>query len=735
MANSILSNLGASQALQALNAASSNLQKTDTVMATGLAVAGAKDDAASYNIAQSLRSQTSGWQAVSASLGRAQSAVDVAASGAQQISDLLNQLDAKAVAYADPSLSDTDRQAVQADAQALIAQIDQVSGDSSFDGVGLLMGQGVPQLTINNVDQVTVTSTSPLTPRSFSTLTNASASDTSNSESMSSTTSYGLPYSPLTPASFATALPEMDSVSGGTFVDPDRTNASGSEAVRLATLPSDLVSNPAPASVTLDSYTAPATFQVTQDGAVLSRTSGAPTSGRQSLSYAYNPSGGPVQVTSSASGTWSVLGAGAGSPSVTTVSTGQGAAGDGAPLTLETSGSTPTKGVATYTVDGGTAAGRVDMLFDASLGPDTAEIYQNGVRVAATGQPYNPGGRTAGPPAAVTGPSVLSFDYDPSKGSNLTFAFNKATAQSSAGWTVGGLTLAPNGSPLPPASATTSTEETTSYNVDGAGIDDATLSAPLSPETGNTNTAAKTFTLAGGTTPGQVTLNIDTYDAPDTVQVFQGAVRVAASGQPTASGGAAVAAGAPGPGGPAGRVAGGAAHGPPPPGHVAPIDPTSADGWTVNSMTLQAAGDPAPSASTYPGSTQQIALVPYTLIKSPDGAKLSVESRNLTSFGLGLAGMDWADPSSVLQAVQSAMGAANAAAQYFGEQDQLVSGLLSRSSQRQDTLATGVGDLVDGDIAAASATQQADQVKQQIATQALSIANAGPSSLLTLFNR
>jgi flagellin len=50
-----------------------------------------------------------------------------------------------------------------------------------------------------------------------------------------------------------------------------------------------------------------------------------------------------------------------------------------------------------------------------------------------------------------------------------------------------------------------------------------------------------------------------------------------------------------------------------------------------------------------------------------------------------------------------------------------------------DTLTTGVGQLVDADLAAESANLQALQTKQSLGIQALSIANQGPGAVLTLF--
>ena len=55
-------------------------------------------------------------------------------------------------------------------------------------------------------------------------------------------------------------------------------------------------------------------------------------------------------------------------------------------------------------------------------------------------------------------------------------------------------------------------------------------------------------------------------------------------------------------------------------------------------------------------------------------------------------------------------------------------------SQLSDALTTGIGNLVDADLAKTSAQLQALQVKQQLGVQALSIANSAPQILLGLFH-
>jgi flagellin len=732
MSNSILTNTSAYAALQSLSASTADLNRIDAVIASGLKVAGAADDPASYALAQTLRGQSSGWAAVSDSLGRAQSTVDVAAAGSEQISDILGQLKAKATAYADPSLNSVDRAALRTDAQALIAQVDEVSQASSFDGAGLIAGQGVPGVVSRTATQSAYAQTSPATPQSFSSVIGATSSETHASETMYSSTTYTLPYSTLTPGSFAQAVQSLNSVSSSTNIYQERSVLTGPQSEVLQVANPYTTAQSASASVALDAYTDPAGFTVSQGGAVLATSAGPPQSGRQSLSYTFNPTGPPVTVTSSSPGVWSVLSsASEGDPSSETSSATVGQTSDGQPLALDTAGAPANQGVQSYTLDGGGQAGRVDMVFDAGVDPDTVEIDQNGVPVAASGQAYTPGGGAVGAATPVTGQSVLSFDYDPSKGTNLTISVNPGSSNGNAGWAVGALSLAPSGSPLPTAqgATTTSTSEESQLQVDDPDTDYTGPVAPLTPELNTSTSGTQTYTLAAGSTGGQVQLQLDAYASPDVVEIYQDGVRVAASGQPAGSNGAAVTAGQPVTGQQTLSFDYNPALGQTLSLQVTQADPAASDGWTIQDMTLQAGVTDAYPLAEHDTS----ATVPYAFIKAPDGSQLRIQSRDLTSTGLGLANLDWSDPDSVLAAVDAAETSANSAAEYFGEQDQLVGGLLAQATQRQGTLQTGTGNLVDADMAAASATQQADQTRQQLATQALSIANAAPSNLLALF--
>jgi flagellin len=140
---SVNTNQPALQALESLNQGADQLAQTENRTSTGLAVATPKDDGATWAIAQNIRSQISGWQAVSQSLSRGQSITDVAATGAATISDLLNQLKVQAVAYSDTSLDAASQAAIKADMSSIVNQINQTANGASFDGENLLTGGAI----------------------------------------------------------------------------------------------------------------------------------------------------------------------------------------------------------------------------------------------------------------------------------------------------------------------------------------------------------------------------------------------------------------------------------------------------------------------------------------------------------------------------------------------------------------------------------------------------------------
>lgn len=69
----------------------------------------------------------------------------------------------------------------------------------------------------------------------------------------------------------------------------------------------------------------------------------------------------------------------------------------------------------------------------------------------------------------------------------------------------------------------------------------------------------------------------------------------------------------------------------------------------------------------------------------------------------------------------------------FGSYSNFVDTQINYNKSKIDAQQTGLGALVDADLAKESATLQALQIRQQLGTQALSIANQAPQTLVSLF--
>lgn len=167
MTNSVITNASALIALQNLNATNSKLAATQSRVNTGLKVQGAKDNAATWAIAQNQRADMNALESVKNSLNRATSVADVALAAGQQISDILVELRQKATAAADPSASDATRKAYNDEFQSLLKSLQSFADNASFDGENILNGK---------VNGVRAATPADLTPLNF--LANADASET-----------------------------------------------------------------------------------------------------------------------------------------------------------------------------------------------------------------------------------------------------------------------------------------------------------------------------------------------------------------------------------------------------------------------------------------------------------------------------------------------------------------------------------------------------------------------------
>ncbi len=88
---------------------------------------------------------------------------------------------------------------------------------------------------------------------------------------------------------------------------------------------------------------------------------------------------------------------------------------------------------------------------------------------------------------------------------------------------------------------------------------------------------------------------------------------------------------------------------------------------------------------------------------------------------------------SALGLLDSTIRDVNANLGALGSQAKQIEGHMTFIAKLSDSIQAGVGNLVDADLAKESLMLQALQVQQQLGTQALSIANQAPQSILSLF--
>ncbi len=140
LSNSVNTNVGAMVALQNLNATNQSLSQTQNRISTGLKVGSAKDNGATWAIAQGQRAQSTSLNAVKDSLARGSSTIDVALAAGESVSDLLSQMKEKALAASEATLDSSSRDALNEDFKALRDQISKAVENAEFNGTNLLDG-------------------------------------------------------------------------------------------------------------------------------------------------------------------------------------------------------------------------------------------------------------------------------------------------------------------------------------------------------------------------------------------------------------------------------------------------------------------------------------------------------------------------------------------------------------------------------------------------------------------
>ncbi len=133
--SSINTNVSAMTALQSLNMTNKRLESTQSAISTGYRINSAKDNAAYWSIATTMRSDNKAMSTVQDALGLGSAKLDVASVAMNSAKEVVDEIKVKLVAAREPGV---DRSKVQSEIGQLQEQLTSVSEAANFSGTNWL---------------------------------------------------------------------------------------------------------------------------------------------------------------------------------------------------------------------------------------------------------------------------------------------------------------------------------------------------------------------------------------------------------------------------------------------------------------------------------------------------------------------------------------------------------------------------------------------------------------------
>jgi flagellin len=151
VSGSINTNVGAMVALRNLQNTNNDLSATQKRISTGLNVADAYDDGASYAVAQGLRSDISALGAVNERLAVGKGMIDVAVKAGESISETMGSLRNVLLKLADEAVTGEARTNYQTEFTALKDDIKAFISSADYNGVNLIKASAADQKIISGI--------------------------------------------------------------------------------------------------------------------------------------------------------------------------------------------------------------------------------------------------------------------------------------------------------------------------------------------------------------------------------------------------------------------------------------------------------------------------------------------------------------------------------------------------------------------------------------------------------
>jgi flagellin len=144
----INTNMSSLNAMRKLEGSQSSLERTLQRLSSGLRINSAKDDAAGLAISERMTAQVRGMAQASRNVNDGISLLQTAEGALSSAGDNLQRIRELAVQAANATNSKSDKQAIQAEVQQRIDEIERVGGSTTFNGVNIfIQSAGAPNLT------------------------------------------------------------------------------------------------------------------------------------------------------------------------------------------------------------------------------------------------------------------------------------------------------------------------------------------------------------------------------------------------------------------------------------------------------------------------------------------------------------------------------------------------------------------------------------------------------------
>ena len=137
---SVNTNIGANMAMANMSKVNKDFDQAIERLSSGLRINSAKDDAAGMAIASKMNSQITGLTQAVRNASDAQNLIDTTEGAHQEINNLLQRLRELAVQSSNDTNTTLDRTFLKAESTALIAEIDRIASQTTWNGVAVMDG-------------------------------------------------------------------------------------------------------------------------------------------------------------------------------------------------------------------------------------------------------------------------------------------------------------------------------------------------------------------------------------------------------------------------------------------------------------------------------------------------------------------------------------------------------------------------------------------------------------------